>query len=83
MILLDADLQDMEATHLLGRLLTQVGDQVPIIVLSSEPPSRRLQQNGHHISYLPKPFAAPALLTQVRQALGELGPDEGQATIEG
>jgi DNA-binding response OmpR family regulator len=72
LIVVDADMPDMEVEHLLDRLQAQSGKQVPIIVLSSEPPSRRPQQNDHRLSYLVKPFSALALLRQVWQALGDV-----------
>lgn len=72
LIVVDADMPDMEAERLLDRLRAQAGKQAPIIVLSSEPPGRRPQQNGQQLSYLLKPFSALALLRQVWQALGDV-----------
>jgi DNA-binding response OmpR family regulator len=69
LILVDTDVPDMEVTHLLDRVRDQLAEQVPIIVLSAEPPSRHLNQNGDGISYLIKPFAVHNLLQEVGQAL--------------
>ena len=69
LILVDTDVPDMEVTHLLDRVRDQLAEQVPIIVLSAEPPSRHLDQNGDGISYLIKPFAVHSLLQEVGQAL--------------
>jgi DNA-binding response OmpR family regulator len=72
LILLDTDLPDIEASQLLADLRTGLaGQTVPIIVLCTEPPSRRTakarQIDG--ISHLLKPFDALALLQHVNQAL--------------
>ena len=72
LILVDTDVPDMEVTHLLDRVRAQLAEQVPIIVLSAEPPSRHLDQNGDGISYLIKPFAVHSLLERVGQALAEV-----------
>ncbi|MGD9146429.1 MAG: response regulator [Anaerolineae bacterium] len=69
LVLVDTDVPDMEVDHLLARVRDQLPGQVPIIVLSAEPPSRHLNQNGDAISYLLKPFAVHTLLQQVGQAL--------------
>jgi DNA-binding response OmpR family regulator len=70
LILLDLDLPGVDATHLLCALHTQLrGRQVPIITISADPPSREVIDQGYVASYLRKPFAAPALLEQVRRAL--------------
>jgi CheY-like chemotaxis protein len=79
LVLLDSDVADMDATHLLARLRAQLIGSVPIIVLSAEPPSRSHRENGHAVSYLLKPFAAATLLQQVQQALGDFPVDEGRA----
>jgi CheY-like chemotaxis protein len=79
LILLDADLPDMYVNHLLDRLSALLDGQVPIIILSAEPPDRQCLHNGQVVSFLLKPFAAPALLQQVRQALGE-SPAENERT---
>jgi DNA-binding response OmpR family regulator len=78
LILIDADVPDMEITHLLGRMRDQLAGQVPIIVLSAEPPSRHLNQNGQAISYLLKPFAVHTLLEQVGEALDGVSVDRGR-----
>ena len=83
LILVDADLPDMEVAHLLERMRAQLGERVPIIILLSEPPSRHMQKNGHRISYLLKPFAAPALLQQVWDALSESGPGDEHVNTHG
>ena len=69
LILLSMDLPDIDAQHLLERLHSQLSGQVPIIVMTAEPPSRRLARNEGATSYLLKPFAVPALLQSVGQAL--------------
>ena len=81
LILLETDLPDVELTQLLDRVQAQLTDQVPIIVICAEPPSRHLRKNGSPVSYLLKPFAAPALLQQVEEALRGLPVDRG-STIE-
>jgi CheY-like chemotaxis protein len=83
LILLETDLQDIELTHLLDRLQAELTGQVPIIVICAEPPSRHLRKNGHAVSYLLKPFAVPALLQQVEQALGGMPVDKGCTTDGG
>ena len=83
LILLETDLSDVELTHLLDRLQAQLASPVPIIVICAEPPSRHLRKNGHAVSYLLKPFAAPALLQQVEQALGGLPVNRGRTTESG
>ena len=70
LILLSADLPDFDAPRLLERLHIQLSGQVPIIVMSAEPPSRSLARNGRATSYQLKPFAVPVLLQSVGQALG-------------
>ena len=77
LILLETDLLDIEFTQLLDHLQAQLGGQVPIIVISAELPSRRLRTNGHAVSYLLKPFAIPALLQKVEQALSSIQGDRG------
>lgn len=79
LILVDTDLPDMEFTHLLDRLQAQLDGNVPILVLCADPPSRQLRQNGHAVSFLQKPFAIPALLQHVRQALGGMPHEAGCA----
>lgn len=83
LILLETDLPDVELTQLLDHLQAQLAGQVPIIVICGEPPSRHLRKNGGAVSYLLKPFAAPALLQQVEQALGGLQLDKGPKTEGG
>ena len=70
LILLDLELADGEALPLLRTLHSRSGKQpVPIVVMSSEPLSRRLMACEHIAGHLLKPFAVPALLEQVRKAL--------------
>lgn len=70
LILLDLDLPDMDVWHLLFVFQTLFDDQpVPIIAMCAEPPGRRLGSFDQVVSYLQKPFAAPALLQQVQAAL--------------
>lgn len=76
LILLDADLPDIEVPLLLDHLQAQLSGQVPIIVMCAEPPSRRLRQDRYAVSYLLKPFAIPALLQQIRQALDGMPVDD-------
>ncbi len=78
LILLDADLPDMETSLLIDHLQAELAGQVPIIVLSAEPPDRNLKENGLAFSYLLKPFAAPALLQHVGQALGGIAGDRAE-----
>jgi len=75
LILLSTDLPDADTAHLLERLRTQLSGQVPIIVMSAEPPSRSLTRKGGATSYLLKPFAVPVLLQSIGQALGETSSD--------
>jgi len=75
------DLPDVDASHLLERLHAQLSGQVPIIVMTAEPPSRRLARNEGTTSYLLKPFAVPTLLQSIGQALDGAAPGiEGAAT---
>jgi CheY-like chemotaxis protein len=72
LILLDLDIDDMEAEQLVIALRRSLsGPEVPIIVTAAEPPDRRLLGPGLAKSYLQKPFSARALLGQVAQALPE------------
>lgn len=71
LILVDMDVPGVDTIHLLDALHVQLaGQPVPIIVMSAEPPSRRMKQTGRMVSHLLKPFTALALLQQVQQALG-------------
>jgi DNA-binding response OmpR family regulator len=83
LILLETDLLDIEFTQLLDHLQAQLGGQVPIIVISAELPSRQLRKNGHAVSYLLKPFAVPALLQNVEQALSSIPADKGPIAVGG
>jgi DNA-binding response OmpR family regulator len=80
LILLSTELPDIDAQRLLEHLHTQLSGQVPIIVMTAEPPSRRLARNEGRTSYLLKPFAIPALLQSVGQALeGKASGAQGMA----
>jgi DNA-binding response OmpR family regulator len=71
LILLDLDLPGVDAVYLLRALHDRLGEwPVPIIAISAEPPSHEILEQGYVTSYLRKPFAVPALLDQVRKALG-------------
>lgn len=83
LILIDTDLPDMEVTHLLDCLQAQLSAPVPIIILSPEPPSRHLKQNGYARRYLIKPFAVLSLLQQVRQALDDNFNEERRVAQDG
>jgi DNA-binding response OmpR family regulator len=74
LILLSMDLPDIDASHLLERLHAQLSGQVPIIVMTAEPPSRRFVRKESAISYLLKPFAIPELLQSVGKALDGAAP---------
>ena len=69
LILLSMDLPDVDASHLLERIHKQLSGRVPIIVMTAEPPSRKLDRNEVATGYLLKPFAVPTLLQRVGQAL--------------
>jgi DNA-binding NtrC family response regulator len=71
LILLGTDLPDIETPRMLEHLHTQLSGQVPIIVMSAEPPSRGCRENERATGYLLKPFAAPILLQSVGQALDD------------
>jgi CheY-like chemotaxis protein len=71
LILLDLELPDALALQVLESFPPGPdGRRIPVIVMSEEPPSRQLMQEFQVIGHLEKPFAAPALLEQVRLALG-------------
>jgi len=73
LILLDLDLPETDADQLFERLRLRVGGRpVAIIVLSAELPGRRWPAAQAAACYLQKPFAVPALLQQVQQALGSV-----------
>ena len=69
LILLSMDLPDIDASLLLQRLHVLLSGRVPIIVMTAEPPSRKSARHEGATSYLLKPFAIPALLQSVGQAL--------------
>jgi DNA-binding response OmpR family regulator len=67
---LDLDLPDEDLMEVLHKLHVQwAGRPVPIVVMSAEPPSRQLMQQGQIAGHLLKPFAVPSLLAQVQSAL--------------
>lgn len=73
LILLDLDRAEEEAGRLIEELQLHAGGRaVPIVLMSSEPPGRQVMQHQQIVGHLKKPFAAPALLEQVRQALDGL-----------
>jgi DNA-binding response OmpR family regulator len=76
LILLDADLPDMEAGRWLDFLQAQLAGQVPVIVVSAEPLGSDLGQKGWAIGYLRKPFAVPDLLDRVHQAMDGMAADK-------
>ena len=82
LILLGTDLPDMDAPHLLERLHTQLSGQVPIIVMTAEPPSRSFKQDDRAISYLLKPFAVPVLLRSVGRALDDAPSDAEETAVD-
>jgi CheY-like chemotaxis protein len=70
LILLDLELVEDDALVLLRTLHNHTENRpIPIVVMSSEPLSRRLSTCNHIAGYLQKPFAVPALLEQVRKVL--------------
>jgi DNA-binding response OmpR family regulator len=80
LILLDLDLPETNALNLLGALRALLaGQRVPIIVMSAEPPPAQSQEGGE-TSYLKKPFAALALLQQVRGVLNDRALGDGRTT---
>lgn len=82
LILLGTDLPDMDTRHLLERLHTQLSGQVPIIILSAEPPSRSLRQHDRATSFLLKPFAIPDLLQSIGRALDGVPSDTEGTSVE-
>jgi sigma-B regulation protein RsbU (phosphoserine phosphatase) len=82
LILLDTELPDMEAAHLLDRLQSQLTDNVPVLVVSAEPLSSSLRQNGRPMRFLCKPFSAPDLLDQVQYALDDIAADVKETASE-
>jgi DNA-binding response OmpR family regulator len=67
---LDLDLPDGDVLELLDTLHVQwTGCPVPVVLMSAEPPSRQLMQQGQIAGHLQKPFAVPSLLAQVQSAL--------------
>ena len=72
LILLDLELPNAEALQVLKSFpLGADGRRIPVIVMSAEPPSRQLMRDSQVTGHLAKPFAVPALLEQVRWALGD------------
>jgi CheY-like chemotaxis protein len=72
LILLDLDLPDMDALHLLGVFHVRFADDpVPVVAMYAEPPGRRFLHHAQVSSFLQKPFAVSALLQQVQKALDD------------
>jgi DNA-binding response OmpR family regulator len=70
LILLDLDLSDMDYRRLLAVLDDSMArNPIPIIVLSDEPPERKMLEHRLIVSYLQKPFSASVLLDHVSEAL--------------
>jgi two-component system cell cycle response regulator DivK len=70
LILLDLDLEDMDALSLLGVFHVQFDDDpVPIVAMCAELPDRRVLRQEQLESCLQKPFSASVLLQHVQQAL--------------
>ena len=70
LILLDLDLPDCGAWHLLDTFQRRFdGQLVPVVLMSVEPPSREAMQNEAVVGHLLKPFGVLALLDQVRSLL--------------
>ena len=70
LILLDLELPEEDASHLLVALRAQIDDErMPIIVMGAEPPNGIAGDDGASTTYLQKPFSAPTLLQQVHSAL--------------
>jgi DNA-binding response OmpR family regulator len=79
LILLDTEIPDARLNHLVARLRGQATKQVPVIVLTAEPPKRSSDQDRADVRYLLKPFAVPTLLEQVQTAL-EASPSDKRST---
>jgi two-component system, chemotaxis family, chemotaxis protein CheY len=74
LVLLDLDRPGMDVRQFLEGLRSlERGEGVPVVVLATEPPERGLLSQGQVVGRLPKPFSAPALVEQVRQALQKAG----------
>lgn len=70
LIILDLDLLDADASHLVKTIRSFVeSGRVSILVLAEEPPNRRWLDTGQVEGYLQKPFAASVLLQQVCRVL--------------
>jgi DNA-binding response OmpR family regulator len=70
LILLDLELPDDEALRILRALNPEPASRpTPVILISTEPPSRQLIQEGRLAGHLLKPFAIPALLDKVEYIL--------------
>jgi DNA-binding response OmpR family regulator len=69
LVLVGADLPDMETSEFLERLHARVSGPVPVIVISPELPSRNVGWNHQAVRYVQKPFAVSVLLRSVAQAL--------------
>ena len=70
LILLDLELPGVDLPRLAAAArATPDGQPAPIVVLSADPPARHLLDTDDVAGHLQKPFAASALLDQVRRAL--------------
>ena len=70
LILLDLELPGVDLPRLVNTLHAGPdGQTVPIIILSADPPARQLLHSDGIAGHLQKPFAASALLDEVRRAL--------------
>jgi CheY-like chemotaxis protein len=72
LILLDLELWDGDTPQNLHDLdLSLGGKSIPLILMSAEPLSWSLLQQGQDLYCLLKPFSAPDLLRQVQKALNQ------------
>jgi CheY-like chemotaxis protein len=70
LILLDIDLPGGEGLELLNTATRRFGsDPVPVVLISADPPSRKLLERAEVAGYLLKPFGVPSLLEQVQRFL--------------
>ncbi len=72
LLLLDLRLPDLDGWNLLSRLRsTNLLQNLPVIVVSSEPPDRRLIKQYRLNDYIQKPFDVFELVMKVREVIGE------------
>jgi FixJ family two-component response regulator len=69
-LVLDVNLPGISGFEL-QRRLAQAGSKAPVIFITGQDSLAARQQARHHgaVAYLPKPFAGPALVGAVRQAM--------------